>query len=96
MYANCLKGPFDNSTNVRVGSILPHGQNIREWAKSTAKRYEDVKNAYESMCGAGSWETNPHLTAMLQEFSRSVPPEFENVLETKKQEDAEHQHQLWD
>ncbi|KAF5853285.1 hypothetical protein GGP41_001813 [Bipolaris sorokiniana] len=58
---------------------------IRAWATLTAKRYEDVFNAYVDMCGAGSLEMDPCFAAIMQEFSQSVPREYEAVLEISRE-----------
>lgn len=83
-YINYPKGEFSTLTNHRIGFILPHGQNIRAWAILTAKGYEDVLNFYVDMGGAG-WKMDPQFAAILQEFSQSVPSEYETVLETKRE-----------
>ncbi|EUC49144.1 hypothetical protein COCMIDRAFT_23127 [Bipolaris oryzae ATCC 44560] len=85
-YINCPKGEFSTLTNHRVGFILPYGQSIRAWATLTAKRYEDVLNSYTDMCGADSWEMDPRFAAILQEFSQSLPHEYETVLETSRED----------
>ncbi|KAL1793609.1 hypothetical protein ACET3X_008591 [Alternaria dauci] len=86
-YLLCPENSADaDLTNCRIGFILPHGENIMIWARKTATRYADLRNAYLDLNGPDSWELDQDFIDELREMTEWIPSEYETVLKSQAEE----------
>lgn len=69
-----------NACDPMVGFWLPHGVNIKMWAKDTLQRYTALMVAYETWWGKDSWGKDPEIIEMLTRMGNGVCEQWKTPL----------------